>query len=634
MSTKSKTDSLRIFSWRVFLAGWICFNCSTVKAVDTLFIVQHFKNAELQDFGWLYFDKNHELNFEKVKNLPSESFKPLKETGITFAPSKQVYWIKFHVKNQTDTLQNLILEIENPRINRLQVFTKKTNDTFIKSKIHGDDFPFQTRVIKHRHYLFPFEIKPQEAQTVYVFADKYAENITLSANISDADFFYQKDQKTLFFYALYLGFLVFVCVLITIFSLLLRQTILFYFWIYSVSITLNLVAWLGFGFQFIWGDFPYFNDICGNFFTIISSLSLLGLTQHYLQTKTHFPFLNKLIGYIQTGLFGFLIYLFFYKSFSGSFGFIIVRFSLVFQTAYVLLMIIAPVLSYRKFRKTDHLIFLSGFLFVLTGTVAHLAENMEWIDYNFLTKYGILLGFGFDLLILMYIIGKQIQEAFVKNIYLSNQINQIKLEAANALFEGQQQERQRLSLDLHDGASLRLATLKMRLSQLLPKLTSENQKIEAQNLLDEIGKITELIRSFSHALSPLDLKEQTLVDAIEDLIYTIEQANSDLIFECEFSEFEGEKLTNIQAHVLFQITQELFNNILKHSEATRAIFVLKTFDNQIFMTIKDNGKGLDSGAKKTGIGLKNIQSRAAFLNGKFEMKPMETGSEFEFSFPI
>ena len=57
------------------------------------------------------------------------------------------------------------------------------------------------------------------------------------------------------------------------------------------------------------------------------------------------------------------------------------------------------------------------------------------------------------------------------------------------------------------------------------------------------------------------------------------------------------------------------NNILRHAEASEVEISLKNEDDHVELTMKDNGKGFDATAKKTGIGLTNIQNRAQMYDG-------------------
>lgn len=606
----------------------------TATGIDTLKIGQNFEQAYLGQYGAIYFDNSRDLNLEKISSLSDQEFLPMKETGTNFLPQKQVHWIKFYLKNETSSRQELMLEVRNPHLNRLQVFSLNEKEVVDSSLLIGDNFPFAKRNIHHRNFLFPIEIEPFQSQTYLVFAGKYDEVIRLRFTLSNRKLFEAKDQKESLFLSLSIGFFIGFCLLILIGSMIFRQRILAFFAAYCFSISFVFMASLGVGFQFLWPNSPEFNNVSNYFFPIFATFTLIALTRNFLNTKKTLPKEDRILKIIEYLCIAFLFYLPFHHISTEPIRLYTHRFAIILQIIYPILIILVSILSYKKYGNKNALIFLTGFFFVLFGNFIRIAENFRLIETEGRTEFAILLGFLVDLVLLVIIIGDQIRSTYTENFKLSNKINKLQLEAAAALLEGQQQERQRLSMELHDGISLRLATLKMRLSNLLTKIKTAQSSQEAELLVSEIGRVSENVRNFTHALSPLDLKEQTFQEALEDLIYAIKKANENLDIVLEMDSYDGNKLSNIQSHVLFQTIQELLNNILKHSAASLVKIVLEEENDQLKLRLTDNGKGFDIETQKGGIGLTNIQLRATFLNGIFKVKSSKKGSKFEFSFPL
>jgi len=69
-----------------------------------------------------------------------------------------------------------------------------------------------------------------------------------------------------------------------------------------------------------------------------------------------------------------------------------------------------------------------------------------------------------------------------------------------------------------------------------------------------------------------------------------------------------------------EIIQEQVNNILKHSQATKASISLSKEKNRTQLLIKDNGKGCDTAIGSNGLGLQNITTRAEICGGKAEIQ--------------
>jgi signal transduction histidine kinase len=216
----------------------------------------------------------------------------------------------------------------------------------------------------------------------------------------------------------------------------------------------------------------------------------------------------------------------------------------------------------------------------------------------------------------------------LKNIQLKQELNESKLTAANALIAGQIEERQRLSSELHDGISIQIALMKIRLDDFFVNKTTKEKEI-----INAINNISSDIRNFTHAISPFNLNTQTLEDAIEDLIYNIEN-QTDLEIDFDANNFDEKLLADSQKHSLFQTLQELFNNTIKYALATKVLVKLHSEGKNIELSFFDNGQGFNINTVKKGIGLNNIQARADLLNGNFEINSNEHGSQFEFSFEI
>jgi signal transduction histidine kinase len=86
------------------------------------------------------------------------------------------------------------------------------------------------------------------------------------------------------------------------------------------------------------------------------------------------------------------------------------------------------------------------------------------------------------------------------------------------------------------------------------------------------------------------------------------------------SGLQEEWLENEQKLVIYRIVQEQFTNIVKHADAGLVYVLLCSTPGEFKMIIFDNGKGMEAGAKKEGIGLRNIRGRLAIFNGTIDIR--------------
>jgi signal transduction histidine kinase len=190
---------------------------------------------------------------------------------------------------------------------------------------------------------------------------------------------------------------------------------------------------------------------------------------------------------------------------------------------------------------------------------------------------------------------------------------------AKAVIEAEENERQRIGKDLHDGIGQLLSAVKLNFSGIESNLIKNNSNdiyllSNAKKLVDE--SVTE-VRNISHNMMPSVLLQYGLVVAIEDFTSKINNSN---LLKINFSHtgFENKKLISSLEIVLYRVVQELVNNAIKHAQASKMDIQLLLFDQELTLMLEDNGKGFDyeqTVLSKNGIGLKNIISRINYING-------------------
>jgi signal transduction histidine kinase len=192
-----------------------------------------------------------------------------------------------------------------------------------------------------------------------------------------------------------------------------------------------------------------------------------------------------------------------------------------------------------------------------------------------------------------------------------------------AVFDAAEEERQRIAKDLHDGIGQQMSGLKMawqNLSSTIPGIgEKENKRIsELTKILDSTASE---VRDLSHQMMPKVLEEFGLVQAIEGMLEKSLKLTS-LTYTFEHYNLDARFPRTIELS-LFRITQELLNNVIKHSGASHVVVQLFKNKNQLILMVEDNGKGFESGLKKDGHGLLNIQSRLRTIGGQvnYEASP-------------
>lgn len=207
-----------------------------------------------------------------------------------------------------------------------------------------------------------------------------------------------------------------------------------------------------------------------------------------------------------------------------------------------------------------------------------------------------------------------------------------RLQRVRAMIDGQEQERQRLSRELHDGIGQYLAALKMRL-QGIPLDDPELAGRKVQDLMSQVDQIIEEIRRVTFDLRPALLNEIGLKSAIQTLCTTASRPGS-TAFTLNFSDIPDTLDRSIQTYV-FRIIQECIHNILKHSQAENAYIALKMKENRLIISVDDDGKGFNTESSMKGSGLHNIRERVNLLSGTIEISSISgKGTSIRISIPV
>lgn len=185
------------------------------------------------------------------------------------------------------------------------------------------------------------------------------------------------------------------------------------------------------------------------------------------------------------------------------------------------------------------------------------------------------------------------------------------LEHANALIEGQDQERNRIAKEIHDGVGAQLAGLKLNLEQTNQRLQNEN----LTGITHDLEQAFTELRSISHNLSTNYLKEKNLDVLLLDLKAQHEKNHSFTVGLYIFPPDLLGKLNTTDKHHIYRMVQELLNNTHKHAAATQVHLSFTQHEDGLNLLYEDNGKGFDAASVAKGIGLHNIQERVKALNG-------------------
>jgi PAS domain S-box-containing protein len=192
--------------------------------------------------------------------------------------------------------------------------------------------------------------------------------------------------------------------------------------------------------------------------------------------------------------------------------------------------------------------------------------------------------------------------------------NQMENRLSKAILDTQEQERFQISAELHDNVNQILTGAVFSLGLLNKTEMDSNRKEAVESAHKYISMAIEAIRKISHRLAPPSFN---LVDFSDSMQMLLNSINIDRKYQIEFAyniPLETKMKEDVMLNI-YRILQEQLNNIHKYAAATRIEVSLNIEAGWAELYIADNGQGFDMHAPRTGIGLRNIERRAALFSG-------------------
>jgi PAS domain S-box-containing protein len=190
-------------------------------------------------------------------------------------------------------------------------------------------------------------------------------------------------------------------------------------------------------------------------------------------------------------------------------------------------------------------------------------------------------------------------------------------ELMEARLQAEEEQREMIGRDLHDGVGQMLAYLSLYFNVLIEKTTIQSADIEkAQTTLK--STIDE-VRRLSRNLAPPAIKDLGFREAVIELINSYGIIPKPKFQLNIYKGIDPKQLLHEHKLMLFRVIQELSSNTFKHAKADNVVINIDHTDDYLEMYYKDDGIGFDTNHSKKGVGLKSILSRLEFYGGKIKI---------------
>jgi signal transduction histidine kinase/ligand-binding sensor domain-containing protein len=188
------------------------------------------------------------------------------------------------------------------------------------------------------------------------------------------------------------------------------------------------------------------------------------------------------------------------------------------------------------------------------------------------------------------------------------------------LIASQENERRRISAEMHDGLGQQLVIIKnLALMSMSHGSAVSDSRAQIAEISEQATQAISEVKKISYNLRPYQLDRLGLTKAIEGILQQARTATN-IEFDSEIDPIDQVFAKESEIN-FYRIVQESVNNVIKHSQASLASVAVRHSADEILLAVRDNGKGLAPGAVSVtseggGFGMMGISERAQSLGGR------------------
>lgn len=595
--------TIKLFKISIVLFLLFCFEKSNSESLDTLTNLSSTK-LDVLSIG-VVLATQEELTPEQVytKFSNEEGNKGNSSAGFT----ANIFWIAFTVRNASSETREKILEIDNPQIDWLYIYEIDSSGKVQEVAETGDKFLFAQRPLLHRNFAIPLAFNHAATTTILIKIDKRNSSLNFPVYLWDVNTFHEKTYNDNLWFGVFFG-IILLCLAYAFMAFLFLRTAL-YGWYFALVLVSGLYLFTahGFSFEYLYPTVLDFNSYFRVYLIVALFLCMSQFSERFLSIPHYQPLIHKIV-------IGILIFLgcvaltsmvaLEYMTRNGIWIIPIINSLMLLGGS---LLIYGAIRTFKK-QPVTVIIYFSAWGSLIFSYLIMTASEFGIIPVEKFAVNPVLIGSSLETFLFSIGLTYQIRTVYNERNQLSRTMARQQKELLKAYVEGTEKERERISRELHDDIGSRLGSLKRFIST----GNAHNQTIEQQ-----IDILCNDVRSMSHQLAPPSMRITGLRQLVQQFVEDVRLREA-LRIDVQFYDIP-ENLSVETTHHLFRIVQETLNNVLKHAQANEVDVQFFVHDQELVMTIEDNGSGFEMKNNSKGIGLQNIKARTESLNGSLEI---------------
>jgi len=559
-----------------------------------------------------HVDSSHRQDWDYYKQIEPQLL-AYPQNDFNNSYRNRLVWMKIDLGRLQQPQQLRYLLLRNPHINYLNVWLLKNGVPIKAFEPTGDRREFSTRPIYFSDFIFPLPPDSLSQYQVVLMADKRNEVSRLPLYFLTEAGLIQYTQEKNWLAGLFIGIGLFLFLFNLYLFLSMREWLYIFYGLYIVLSFLYIFSDMGFTFMYLLPNQPLLSDFTRPISITLATPVYIFFGMELLQVKNNLPayyrwMLRALMVYVILLVSSLML-----ASDTGPIRVVLSGLSYLVLSALMLFNITIAWKSMKKkvsyswyFIVSSSLlcIMLSIFTIYLSG---HLADTT-------ITRNMMRIAIVSEISILTLALAHRFKKYKISSEQLLRKVNEQQEHIFASVTDYQENEMQRLSSLLHDSVGARLSSLRFNLES--DKNGMQDPKLKL--VINEITQLANEVRQFSHDFSPILLQKNGLRATITKLIRPVNETGKLFI---QFEMMGSRERTSFRYEMLvYNIIQELVQNIIKHSRATEAIIQLILEEEIISIFVEDNGKGFDPDTKKDGLGFSQIKQLVTFVNGTLRLE--------------
>ncbi len=581
-------------------------------AVD---IAQEHKTVLLQQ-STVYFEANNSLTIKEI--IAQNLFKPYSKTRVNTGVSTTTTWIKFTLRNSSDTPLEKLLILTSPLLEEIALYHDSSLDDPILKGVR-----YSTLAHTTLYPTYTLTLNPHLSKTYYLKIKSQWTPVHFSIMIEDEADYRDEDKKQQFIKVIFLSMIMILMIYSFILAVYSKDRSYLYYAFYLLTLSYQQSSYLGLNQIYLPLDFVHHIEIkmaLTKVALMIISASLFAIS--FLKT-VEIPLLHRIYqSFILVALLEIVI-----LNIPHLYNLKLVIFT---SALLIVFNLVAATISYKKGNKQARL-FILGFSIVFISYVMMMTDALGITSLMQTYPNSLLLGTTIEALILSlafvdrYVLVVKEKERADKKVLQEVQnrekIVQDEVIKKTAQLKQALQTKELLLKEEHH-------RIKNNLQIILSMVRLQSDEIADKSVIDKFtnleNRINAIAKTYNMLLLDDNLDEIDMQEYIESLLIDIQASMCDMDCDIQIETEIHASLPLDKSVYVGIIINELATNAYKYAfDGTKGIIFISLYENEgmYTLTIKDNGKGFNYDKKTKSLGIKLIQTLVSQqLNGEIKMR--------------